>query len=1236
MLEDESRTSAPPEASAEPEGAGDPPPQGQGQGEPPTQEQGGGQEPPTQEQGGGQEPPARGFLSRVSSRFFGGVGIGSVFSLRVVLEVISAAIMLVVVVLAVTLWWLVTHPTQISLTAFSDNFPTLRGALSDSLANLTGQEEAKIGEIALIWDTGDFWFVQLHAEDVELRARDGSLSGRLTAIDAKASVRDFLRGQATIPFARIDGLTIPLHLDVEATPDNTTQTQSEAQEIASRLPADFSFAAMDFGDIQEIILSDFRLLLAGRSGVPLASPLAGDLIFRRSAEGSGFAIRGLLAEPAGEGLGSGTVDFNLAYTPPNENSSSTQIEWHFSGFNAARWSPHIALLEQIYPNLGDVSSRLDGLRLSLASAGSVWFSQSAESPQLNRADFSLSGSPGTIDLRPFYKEPMPVFAFTTEGKWRRTGTDATLFSDSADLALRLNNLLLGDLDATGPTITAELAIKLGATTTAETSFTIADLSNDWFRRLWRTQDLAQARSWVVRHIHEGVGQTAEGTFTISHSPEQTKLTSLDSSFSLSDVRLTYYDSLPEVRTASATGQLTLDALTFSIPQAESAGMAITNAEVVIAPRNNDGNWWRSAVTVTGESQAEAPLVRDFLESDPLRLLSNYGLNAPEVSGVVASQFRIALPLKSRLTGAEIAINTTSDLRDFRWQNLYGNLGLTQATARVAYDKGALSVAGQGAPFASDAPAETPPQGAISFEWQKHKNKESLDLSFQKLDSDILRQTKGTEALLASVRFFGTLDGKLTTEKSDATSSTLSGELTLTDLALTPVGLNWNKPRGEETTLKFRATNRAGVWRNLWLDDFSGTVTAPEIPTRARATIDEESFRTAYGQFAVKGGTLTFAEDAGLRAATFDSVHLGRIDLLGVTLNRDAEGATEIRADQARSLSLFRSRGTKESSTPELTSKNAGSKGVRLLFPQIGRLYTDEHTWLQNATLELTRTADGAITRFVLAGRIPDTLLTDSERTRWQRRTTEASATENTTKENATEEPTTEEADLPPWREVSIRYRATDDGWQADWEMNPFGAGLRALAFTDKVRGGTFRATGVSPAPWPQSPLELKATATQFQVLDLNAFVQLVSLLSLTGVIESLTSDGVSFNNLETEIALAEDQVIVRDFFMAGERLGLTASGTTSLQGQNSEIQGAVVPAYLFNNLVSKIPLIGTILSGGEEREGVFAINYKITGALAEPQVASNPASAIAPGFLRRLFGGGARPIKEGEEPPAKE
>jgi hypothetical protein len=68
-----------------------------------------------------------------------------------------------------------------------------------------------------------------------------------------------------------------------------------------------------------------------------------------------------------------------------------------------------------------------------------------------------------------------------------------------------------------------------------------------------------------------------------------------------------------------------------------------------------------------------------------------------------------------------------------------------------------------------------------------------------------------------------------------------------------------------------------------------------------------------------------------------------------------------------------------------------------------------------------------------------------------------------------------------------------------------------------------------------------------------------------------------------------------------------------------------VPAYSLNRVLGEIPLLGSLITGGEN-EGIFAATYRVEGALDDPKVEVNPLSALAPGFLRNLFGLG--PSKE--------
>jgi hypothetical protein len=62
----------------------------------------------------------------------------------------------------------------------------------------------------------------------------------------------------------------------------------------------------------------------------------------------------------------------------------------------------------------------------------------------------------------------------------------------------------------------------------------------------------------------------------------------------------------------------------------------------------------------------------------------------------------------------------------------------------------------------------------------------------------------------------------------------------------------------------------------------------------------------------------------------------------------------------------------------------------------------------------------------------------------------------------------------------------------------------------------------------------------------------------------------------------------------------------------------VVPAFALNNLLSNVPLLGPLLTGGKDG-GLFAISYQLHGPLDDLKTTVNVMSAVTPGALRELF-----------------
>ena len=84
-------------------------------------------------------------------------------------------------------------------------------------------------------------------------------------------------------------------------------------------------------------------------------------------------------------------------------------------------------------------------------------------------------------------------------------------------------------------------------------------------------------------------------------------------------------------------------------------------------------------------------------------------------------------------------------------------------------------------------------------------------------------------------------------------------------------------------------------------------------------------------------------------------------------------------------------------------------------------------------------------------------------------------------------------------------------------------------------------------------------------------------------------------------------------------MGLTTQGAIDFEHNQIDVSGSFVPAYQVNTMLTKIPLVGVLLSGGQN-DGVFGVSYRVHGPMSGPTLTVNPLSAIAPGILRRILG----------------
>jgi hypothetical protein len=210
----------------------------------------------------------------------------------------------------------------------------------------------------------------------------------------------------------------------------------------------------------------------------------------------------------------------------------------------------------------------------------------------------------------------------------------------------------------------------------------------------------------------------------------------------------------------------------------------------------------------------------------------------------------------------------------------------------------------------------------------------------------------------------------------------------------------------------------------------------------------------------------------------------------------------------------------------------------------------------------------------------------------------------------------------------VRFRSEDAGFA-----------VRALTGAENVVGGAASADGEWRAG-ASNQARFTVEMRDFQVVRLPALARLLSSAgSLTGLVETLNGDGIGFSVLDAQMSYANDRLRFTEGRMTGPSLGLTGAGSYDIDADNLDIDGVVAPSPMLNlSLLGNVPVIGDLLVS-RRGEGVFGMTYSINGQAGEPRVGVNPASALTPGILRRIFepvpqrqSGGAHSLDE--LPPA--
>lgn len=224
------------------------------------------------------------------------------------------------------------------------------------------------------------------------------------------------------------------------------------------------------------------------------------------------------------------------------------------------------------------------------------------------------------------------------------------------------------------------------------------------------------------------------------------------------------------------------------------------------------------------------------------------------------------------------------------------------------------------------------------------------------------------------------------------------------------------------------------------------------------------------------------------------------------------------------------------------------------------------------------------------------------------------------------------ADAPDFAHVVGRFASTGEGLElqlsnAETRDHPFsiettdaGSFLRGLGYFGNLQGGILRVEGATEGWGKTLVMTARAEGSGATLLPTSALDGGITAGTISGIEDIAGKEGTLLKRIRMPFSYDKGLLDIDKLVANGDSIGLTLKGQMQVDRQQVNMSGVFVPAYGLNSLLGNIPIIGTLFSGGKG-EGLFGITYSVKGSMDAPHVQINPASGLAPGFLREIFEG---------------
>ena len=147
----------------------------------------------------------------------------------------------------------------------------------------------------------------------------------------------------------------------------------------------------------------------------------------------------------------------------------------------------------------------------------------------------------------------------------------------------------------------------------------------------------------------------------------------------------------------------------------------------------------------------------------------------------------------------------------------------------------------------------------------------------------------------------------------------------------------------------------------------------------------------------------------------------------------------------------------------------------------------------------------------------------------------------------------------------------------------------------------------------------KLNIYNFKLQKLPALTKLLTLASLQGIADTLSGEGIRFNEFEMNFNNKDSLMTIDEIYAIGPAISILMSGYVDDENKLISLRGTLVPATTINKSIGSIPLLGKILVGDKTGEGVFGVSFKIKGPPKNLKTTVNPVKTLTPRFITRTL-----------------